>query len=81
MTSMHNLKWSLSVSHVVNNKLAYCTLWLLQLVTAVVLVICYEDYAEMFKMAEIRIQLENVAIANALQREAARRRAVPIRFN
>ena len=26
-------------------------------------------------------QLENVAIANALQLEAARRRAVPIRFN
>ena len=27
------------------------------------------------------IKLENVAIANALQLEAARRRAVPIRFN
>ena len=27
------------------------------------------------------IMLENVAIANALQLEAARRRAVPIRFN
>ena len=26
-------------------------------------------------------ELENVAIANALQLEAARRRAVPIRFN
>ena len=26
-------------------------------------------------------QLENVAIANALQLEAARRRAVPLRFN
>ena len=26
-------------------------------------------------------KLENVAIANALQREAARRRAVPIHFN
>ena len=29
----------------------------------------------------ISIKLENVAIANALQLEAARRRAVPIRFN
>ena len=28
-----------------------------------------------------KIKLENVAIANALQLEAARRRAVPIRFN
>ena len=27
------------------------------------------------------VQLENVAIANVLQLEAARRRAVPIRFN
>ena len=27
------------------------------------------------------MELENVAIANALQLEAARRRAVPIRFN
>ena len=27
------------------------------------------------------LQLENVAIANALQLEAARRRAVPLRFN
>ena len=27
------------------------------------------------------VKLENVAIANALQLEAARRRAVPIRFN
>ena len=29
----------------------------------------------------ILTRLENVAIANALQLEAARRRAVPIRFN
>ena len=29
----------------------------------------------------MRIQLENVAIANALRLEAARYRAVPIRFN
>ena len=29
----------------------------------------------------LRNKLENVAIANALQLEAARRRAVPIRFN
>ena len=29
----------------------------------------------------VNCQLENVAIANALQLEAARRRAVPIRFN
>ena len=28
-----------------------------------------------------KVQLENVAIANALQLQAARRRAVPIRFN
>ena len=28
-----------------------------------------------------KVQLENVAIANALQLEAARRRAGPIRFN
>ena len=28
-----------------------------------------------------KVQLENVAIANALQLEAARRRTVPIRFN
>ena len=32
-------------------------------------------------MCEQLAQLENVAIANALQLEAARRRAVPIRFN
>jgi len=31
--------------------------------------------------SEKKVQLENVAIANALQLEAARRRAVPIRFN
>ena len=30
---------------------------------------------------DIRIKLQNVAIANALQLEADRRRAVPIRFN
>ena len=29
----------------------------------------------------VKKRLENVAIANALQLEAARRRAVPIRFN
>ena len=29
----------------------------------------------------VKNELENVAIANALQLEAARRRAVPIRFN
>ena len=29
----------------------------------------------------LNYQLENVAIANALQLEAARRRAVPVRFN
>ena len=32
-------------------------------------------------MKERKKELENVAIANALQREAARRRARPIRFN
>ena len=34
-----------------------------------------------FCWERIKLKLENVAIANALQLEAARRRAVPIRFN
>jgi len=32
-------------------------------------------------VAAVTVILENVSIANALQLEAARRRAVPIRFN
>ena len=34
-----------------------------------------------FNQRLIKIKLENVAIANALQLEAARRSAVPVRFN
>ena len=33
------------------------------------------------QLAGSHLQLENVSIAKALQLEAARRRAVPIRFN
>ena len=33
------------------------------------------------RLIQNKMKLENVAIANALQLEAARRRAVPIRFN
>ena len=38
-------------------------------------------YNSMINLQHIIMQLENMAIANALQLEAARRRTIPIHFN
>ena len=48
--------------------------WLIRQVSDIILT-CFK------LMLYYKLELENVAIANALQLEAARRRAVPLRFN
>ena len=43
--------------------------------------LCDTAFSAVFAVTEMKFKLENVTIANALQLEAARRRAVPICFN